>query len=120
MIKAMRAYTGAIILHDGLPSGNANGNNQYVWIGRDRFGIEADDVEFIGYWVPGSGAGGGAKRSRFDSPSASAHDVPDLLGSHETPNIVSARDYVRKPASGVGWTARSRQGSTRVRSPARK
>jgi hypothetical protein len=48
--KAMRAYSGMIILHDALPSGNANGMNQPLWIGRDRFGIEADDVTFLPYW----------------------------------------------------------------------
>jgi hypothetical protein len=56
LVKAMRAYTGAVILHDALPSGNANGMNQPVWIGRDRFGIEAGDVEFIGYWEKDRGA----------------------------------------------------------------
>ena len=55
LLKAMRAYTGSVILHDALPSGNANAMNQPVWIGRDRFGIEADDVRFIGYWEPESG-----------------------------------------------------------------
>jgi hypothetical protein len=53
--KAFRAYTGMILLHDALPSGNANGKNRYAWIARDRFGIQADDVEFIGYWVENSG-----------------------------------------------------------------
>ena len=55
LIKAMRAYTGMIILHDALASGNANAMNQPVWIGRDRFGIEANDVRFIGYWEKDSG-----------------------------------------------------------------
>ena len=55
LFKAMRAYTGAIILHDALPSGNSNGLNQPVWIGRDKFGIEADDVRFVGYWDAGAG-----------------------------------------------------------------
>ena len=50
--KAMRAYTGMVILNDALPSGNANGMNTPVWIGRDRFGIEADDVTFLPYWEP--------------------------------------------------------------------
>lgn len=53
--KAMRAYTGEVILHDALPSGNANSGNQELWIGRDRFGIEAADVSFIGYWEADSG-----------------------------------------------------------------
>ncbi len=56
LLKAMRAYTGMAILHDALPSGNANALNTPVWIGRDRFGIEADDVEFVGYWENDSGA----------------------------------------------------------------
>ncbi len=50
LAKAMRAYTGAIVLHDALPSGNANGKNQALWIGRNRFGIEADDVTFLPHW----------------------------------------------------------------------
>jgi len=50
MVKAMRAYSGLVGLHDALPSGNANALNQPFWIGRDRFGIEGDDVRFIGYW----------------------------------------------------------------------
>ncbi len=55
MIRVMRAYTGAIALHDALCSGNSNGNNQAFWVGRDRFGIEADDVTFTGYWAKDSG-----------------------------------------------------------------
>lgn len=54
-LKAMRAYTGLVGLHDALPSGNANGQNQPFWIGRDRFGIEADNVEFTGYWEADTG-----------------------------------------------------------------
>jgi hypothetical protein len=53
--QAMRAYTGMVLLHDGLPSGNANGMNPECWIGRDRFGIEADDVRFLGYWEANTG-----------------------------------------------------------------
>ncbi len=49
-MSAMRAYTGMVGLHDALPSGNSNGGNQPFWIGRDRFGIENADVEFVGYW----------------------------------------------------------------------
>ena len=55
LCKAMRAYTGAIILHDALASGNSNGQNTPLWIGRDRFGIEADDVRFIPYWEEKTG-----------------------------------------------------------------
>ena len=55
MALAMRAYTGAVGLHDALTSGNSNGLNQPFWIGRDRFGIEADDVTFVPYWQAASG-----------------------------------------------------------------
>ncbi len=48
--KAMRAYSGALIVHDVLATGNANGLNTELTIGRDRFGIENDDVRFTGYW----------------------------------------------------------------------
>jgi hypothetical protein len=50
LIRAMRAYTGAILLHDALPSGNSNGLNTPAWIARDRFGIETADVQFLPYW----------------------------------------------------------------------
>jgi len=43
------------ILNDVLPSANPNGNNQDVWRGRDRFGIEASDVTFVPYWDKNSG-----------------------------------------------------------------
>ena len=52
LAKAMRSYSGALIAHDVLASSNANGLNQPLWIGRDRFGIEASDVQFAGYWQP--------------------------------------------------------------------
>ena len=55
LLKAMRAYTGAVILHDVLPSGNANAMNQPLWIGRDRFGIQESEVEFVPYWDKDSG-----------------------------------------------------------------
>lgn len=48
LAKAFRAYTGAAILHDALPSGNAGGANVPLWVGRERFGIGAEDVTFIG------------------------------------------------------------------------
>jgi len=53
--KAMRAYSGLVILHDALASGNSNGLNTPLWIGRDRFGIEADDVRFLPYWDKDAG-----------------------------------------------------------------
>jgi hypothetical protein len=55
LVRAMRAYSGLVGLHDALSSGNANGLNQPFWIGRDRFGIEGDDVRFIGYWKKDEG-----------------------------------------------------------------
>ena len=39
--KAMRAYTGMLLLNDVLASANANSLNQEAWIARDRFGMEA-------------------------------------------------------------------------------
>ncbi len=53
--KAMRAYTGMMLLNDVLMSANANSLNPEVWRARDRFGIEADDTKFIGYWNTSSG-----------------------------------------------------------------
>ena len=50
LARAMRAYTGMMLLFDILPSANANGLNQPAWIGRARFGIGADDVTFTPYW----------------------------------------------------------------------
>jgi hypothetical protein len=53
--KAMRAFTGMVILNDTLATGNGNGQNTEVSIGRDRFGIEAKDVRYLGYWDAESG-----------------------------------------------------------------
>jgi hypothetical protein len=53
--KAFRAYCGMVILHDALPTGNHNGYHRDLTAGRDRFGIDADDVRFIGYWQKDSG-----------------------------------------------------------------
>ncbi len=53
--KAMRAYTGMIILQDTLASANANGLNPELWTARDQFGIQSPDVRFLGYWMPQSG-----------------------------------------------------------------
>ena len=55
LAKAMRAYSGSLILHDVLASANANGLNTPLWIGRDRFGIENPDTKFIGYWEENKG-----------------------------------------------------------------
>jgi len=55
LAKAYRAYQGMVILHDALPSGNAGPPGQPLWIARDRFGIEADDVTFLPYWDRASG-----------------------------------------------------------------
>jgi len=51
----MRAMTAMSILNDVLPSANPNGQNQDVWRGRDRFGIESPDVKFIPYWTKDTG-----------------------------------------------------------------
>jgi hypothetical protein len=48
--KAMRAYTGMLLVNDVLASANPNGLNQEAWIARDHFGMEASDVKFHGYW----------------------------------------------------------------------
>ena len=55
--KAMRAYNGAVLMHDALPTGNsATDQDQRALIAvRDRFGIGDDDVRFIGYWKRESG-----------------------------------------------------------------
>lgn len=53
--KAMRAYTGMLLLNDVLASANSNGFNQEAWIARDRFGMEAGDVRFLGGWDPQRG-----------------------------------------------------------------
>lgn len=52
LAKAMRAYNGAVLMHDALPTGNsATDQDQRALIAiRERFGIGGDDVRFIGYW----------------------------------------------------------------------
>ena len=58
--RVMRAYTAETILNDVLPGANPNGRNNAVWAGRERFGIDADDVKFVPYWNPDSGISGGS------------------------------------------------------------
>ncbi|BDI32085.1 hypothetical protein CCAX7_41360 [Capsulimonas corticalis] len=53
--KAMRAYTGMLLVNDVLASANANSLNQEAWIARDHFGMESSDVQFHGYWDPANG-----------------------------------------------------------------
>lgn len=48
--KVMRAYTGIMLLQDVLASANANGMNPEVWIARNQFGMEQDDIQFLPYW----------------------------------------------------------------------
>ena len=50
--KAMRAYDGAVLMHDALFTGNSavDACQRSVLAARDRFGIAGDDVAFIGYW----------------------------------------------------------------------
>jgi hypothetical protein len=52
--KAMRAYSGAVLMHDALPTGNS-GSHGPIMDARDRFGIASNDVTFIGYWKKDSG-----------------------------------------------------------------
>ena len=59
LVKAMRAYTGMQLLNDVLASANANSLNQDAWVARNRFGMEASDVRFHGYWEKNSGFGSG-------------------------------------------------------------
>lgn len=56
-LKAMRAYSGAVILHDALPTGNSatDASQMALLAARNRFGIAADDVTFIGYWQHDAG-----------------------------------------------------------------
>jgi len=54
MRKAMRAYSGAVLMHDALPTGNS-GSRGPIMVARDRFGIASNDVSFIGYWKKDSG-----------------------------------------------------------------
>jgi hypothetical protein len=55
--KAMRAYSGAVLMHDALPTGNSATDASQIAIiaARDRFGIGGDDVSFIPYWKKDSG-----------------------------------------------------------------
>ena len=55
--KVMRAYNGAVLLHDALPTGNSASDQDQrdLLAARERFGITADDVTFIGYWKKDSG-----------------------------------------------------------------
>jgi len=57
LLKAMRAYNGAVLMHDALPTGNsATDRDQRALIAlRERFGIGDDDVRFIGYWKRDTG-----------------------------------------------------------------
>jgi len=56
-VRAMRAYSGAVLLHDALPTGNSapEQGQRAILAARDRFGITGDDVAFIGYWKKASG-----------------------------------------------------------------
>ena len=56
-LKAMRAYSGAVLMHDALPTGNSATDvcQRQMLAARDRFGIAGDDVAFIGYWKKDAG-----------------------------------------------------------------
>jgi hypothetical protein len=55
--KAMRAYSGAVLMHDALPTGNSatDSGQRALMAARDRFGIGEGDVTFLGYWKKDSG-----------------------------------------------------------------
>lgn len=55
LAAAMRAYTGTAILHDALATGNHNGGNIAHWKAREKFGLDADDVQFLPYWEKDTG-----------------------------------------------------------------
>ncbi|MBF0245429.1 MAG: hypothetical protein HQL31_09195 [Planctomycetes bacterium] len=61
--KAMRAYIGAVLMHDALPTGNSATDKvtRDVMAARRLFGIAGDDVSFIGYWLQNSGLVCGTK-----------------------------------------------------------
>lgn len=48
--KAMRAYFAEVMLHDALPTGNANQHDSYLLDIRKKFGIGDDNVKFLPYW----------------------------------------------------------------------
>jgi len=80
--KAMRAYTGMLLLNDVLASANANSLNQEAWIARDHFQMEASDVRFLGYWDPQKGFTSGTSNvsvSGWLRPGASAGSGKLLL-----------------------------------------
>ena len=52
--QAMRAYKGEVILHDALPTGNSTWRGP-LGDGRQRFGVDADDVRFLPYWETNTG-----------------------------------------------------------------
>jgi hypothetical protein len=53
--RVIRAYTAMTILNDVLPGANPNGDNQEVWRGRDRFGVQDAEVRFVPYWDKNNG-----------------------------------------------------------------
>ncbi|CAN5452724.1 hypothetical protein BH09VER1_BH09VER1_36170 [soil metagenome] len=57
MATVMRAYLGAVFLHDALPTGNSftEPQTRALIAARDRFGIGENDVKFLGYWDTESG-----------------------------------------------------------------
>lgn len=55
--KVMRAYSGAVLMHDALPTGNSatNPEQRALMAARERFGIGDPNVRFIGYWRKDAG-----------------------------------------------------------------
>jgi len=56
-LKAMRAYNGAVLMHDALPTGNSatNPEQRALLAARERFGIGDENVRFVGYWQRDAG-----------------------------------------------------------------
>lgn len=57
LAKVMRAYYGAIMLHDTLFTGNnfTDAQTKFLLAERERFGLGEDDVTFLPYWDGDSG-----------------------------------------------------------------
>ena len=71
--QVFRSYAAAMLLHDLVPMGGWRIPTTW-FLARDRFGIGADDVRFLGYWEQGSGI-----RSENPEVLVSAWQRPDRL-----------------------------------------
>lgn len=48
--NAFRSYFASVMLHDALPTGNANGHERFLVEIRKKFGLGDDNVAFLPYW----------------------------------------------------------------------